>query len=158
MSASTAAMLSAPATFRRARPCLSVDGFLAGGTIGANYQWGQFVLGVEGDGDWTNLDGTTPHQLRVIAKSRAIGSPRRASASAMHSIGSWSTGRAAALSAMCKVAQSGDRSTPATQVGWTGGGGVEFAFTPNFTAKVEYLYVDLGNFTCTFYCAGGGYS
>src|SRR5208283_5385785 len=37
----------------------STNGFLAGGTIGANYQWGQFVLGIEGDGDWTNLNGTT---------------------------------------------------------------------------------------------------
>ena len=37
-----------------------------------------------------------------------------------------------------------------TQIGWTAGAGVEFAFTPNITANVEYLYVDLGNFTC--YC------
>ena len=35
-----------------------------------------------------------------------------------------------------------------TQVGWTAGGGVEYAFTPNLTAKVEYLYVDLGNQSC----------
>ncbi len=35
------------------------SGFLAGGTIGGNYQWGQFVLGVEGDWDWSNLNGTT---------------------------------------------------------------------------------------------------
>ena len=33
--------------------------FLIGGTVGANYPIGQFVLGVEGDGDWQNLDGTT---------------------------------------------------------------------------------------------------
>ena len=47
---------------------------------------------------------------------------------------------------MCKVAQSArDRSTAGTQIGWTAGGGVEFAFTPNLTAKVEYLYVDLGS-------------
>ena len=26
----------------------STNGFLAGGTLGANYQWGQFVLGIEG--------------------------------------------------------------------------------------------------------------
>ena len=32
--------------------------------------------------------------------------------------------------------------------GWTAGGGVEFAFTPNLTAKIEYLYVDLGNQSC----------
>ena len=35
-----------------------------------------------------------------------------------------------------------------TQIGWTAGGGVEFAFTPNLTAKVEYLYVDLGSQSC----------
>ena len=35
-----------------------------------------------------------------------------------------------------------------TQTGWTAGAGVEFAFTPNLTAKVEYLYVDLGNQSC----------
>ena len=32
-----------------------------------------------------------------------------------------------------------------TQTGWTAGAGVEWAFLPNWTAKVEYLYVDLGN-------------
>jgi len=26
--------------------------------------------------------------------------------------------------------------------GWTAGGGIEYAFTSNWTAKVEYLYVD----------------
>ena len=32
---------------------LQHHGFLAGGTIGANFQTGQFVLGVEGDIDWS---------------------------------------------------------------------------------------------------------
>ena len=35
-----------------------------------------------------------------------------------------------------------------TQVGWTAGAGVEYAFAPNWTAKVEYLFVDLGNASC----------
>ncbi len=34
------------------------SGFLAGGTIGGNYQWGQFVLGAEGDWDWADLTGS----------------------------------------------------------------------------------------------------
>jgi len=42
-----------------------------------------------------------------------------------------------------------------TQIGWTVGAGVEFAFTPNLTGKVEYLYVDLGNFSCNVNCAAG---
>ena len=32
-----------------------------------------------------------------------------------------------------------------TLVGWTGGLGMEVGFTPNWTAKVEYLYMDLGS-------------
>jgi outer membrane immunogenic protein len=31
-----------------------------------------------------------------------------------------------------------------TMVGWTGGGGAEWLFMPNWSAKVEYLYYDLG--------------
>jgi len=32
------------------------------------------------------------------------------------------------------------------QLGWTIGGGLEHAFMGNWTAKLEYLYVDLGSF------------
>jgi outer membrane immunogenic protein len=35
--------------------------------------------------------------------------------------------------------------TSHTQSGWTAGAGVEWAFADNWTAKVEYLYVNLGN-------------
>jgi len=36
------------------------------------------------------------------------------------------------------------------QVGWTAGAGLEWAFTGRWSAKLEYLYVDLGTFTNTF--------
>jgi outer membrane immunogenic protein len=32
------------------------------------------------------------------------------------------------------------------QLGWTIGGGLEYAFMGNWSAKLEYLYVDLGSF------------
>lgn len=35
-------------------------------------------------------------------------------------------------------------STTATLTGWTAGGGLEWAFAPNMSAKAEYLYYDLG--------------
>jgi outer membrane immunogenic protein len=35
--------------------------------------------------------------------------------------------------------------TTHTQAGWTGGAGTEWAFADNWTAKVEWLYVNLGN-------------
>jgi outer membrane immunogenic protein len=39
----------------------------------------------------------------------------------------------------------GSASYSNVQVGWTAGGGVEWMFMPNWSAKVEYLYYDLGN-------------
>ena len=39
----------------------------------------------------------------------------------------------------------GSQSYSNVQVGWTAGGGVEWMFMPNWSAKVEYLYYDLGN-------------
>ena len=36
-----------------------------------------------------------------------------------------------------------------TNAGWTLGGGVEVALPGNWSAKAEYLRVDLGSFNCT---------
>jgi outer membrane immunogenic protein len=37
-----------------------------------------------------------------------------------------------------------------TRSGWTIGGGVEYAFAGNWSAKVEYDYIDFGTKTVTF--------
>ncbi len=42
-----------------------------------------------------------------------------------------------------------------TNAGWTLGGGLEGAIAQNWTAKVEYLYVDLGKFNCGLNCGAG---
>ncbi len=39
-----------------------------------------------------------------------------------------------------------------TEVGWTAGAGIEGAIADNWTAKVEYLYADLGHGSCTTAC------
>jgi len=36
------------------------------------------------------------------------------------------------------------------QLGWTAGVGLEYAFLSNWSAKIEYLYVDLGKFDTGF--------
>ena len=36
-----------------------------------------------------------------------------------------------------------------TKVGWTAGAGIEYAFIGAWSAKIEYLYVDLGKVTCS---------
>ena len=44
-----------------------------------------------------------------------------------------------------------------TTAGWTAGVGVEFGFAPNWSAKVEYLYVDLSNQRFSITGANNGY-
>ena len=130
----------------------STDGFLIGGTIGGNYQWGQFVLGIEADGDWQNLNGSTGSvagSCNVFAcqtQSDWLATVRGRAGYAFDRILVYGTGGAAFGNVQ---ASSGNQPfSSSTQTGWTAGGGVEFAFTPNLTGKIEYLYVDLGNQSC----------
>jgi len=135
----------------------STDGFLIGGTVGGNYQWGQFVLGIEADGDWQNVNGTTYNtcgSYGCTTQSDWLATVRGRVGYAWDRILFYGTGGAAFGD--LQAAAGGAPFSSSTQTGWTAGAGVEFAFTPNWTAKVEYLYVDLGNFTCTNFCAGGG--
>jgi opacity protein-like surface antigen len=46
-----------------------------------------------------------------------------------------------------------DPVSSATEAGWTAGAGVEVAVAPHWSAKAEYLFVDLGNGSCTTDCA-----
>jgi outer membrane immunogenic protein len=47
------------------------------------------------------------------------------------------------------AAGEGGRFQRATKGGWTAGAGIEAAFTDNLTARIEYLYLKLGNSVCT---------
>jgi outer membrane immunogenic protein len=63
---------------------------------------------------------------------------------------------ASRLTAFCSTARQAVRSnTTSTQFGWTAGAGIEGALTDNLTARIEYLYVDLGNDTCSVACFPG---
>jgi outer membrane immunogenic protein len=41
-----------------------------------------------------------------------------------------------------------------TNAGWTVGGGLEVGLAKNWTAKAEYLYVNLGSMNCGTACTG----
>ena len=43
-----------------------------------------------------------------------------------------------------------------TNTGWTAGGGIEVLLKPNWSAKVEYLYIDLGDVTGVGFVPPGG--
>jgi len=128
----------------------NASGFLIGGTVGANYQIGQFVLGVEGDGDWTNLDGTTANGscggVGCETQSNWLATIRGRACYVSRCVLFYGTGGGAFANV-----QAGAGALPfssSTQAGWTAGVGVEYAFAPSWTAKVEYLFVDLANAPC----------
>ena len=129
---------------------VSPNGFLVGGTLGGNYQFGAFVIGLEGDGDWSDLDGKNTAcggAFGCETRSTWLATVRGRAGWAWDRILFYGTGGAAFGNV-----QAGGIGGPfdsATQTGWTAGAGVEWAFLPNWTAKVEYLYVDLGNLSCT---------
>ncbi len=132
----------------------STSGFLAGGTVGGNYQWGQFVLGVEGDFDWSNLKGSSgsgfciffPGAPSCQTASNWLGTARGRVGYAFDRILVFATGGGAFGNVQSGLSNLPLQST--TEYGWTAGAGVEAALTQNITVKIEYLYVSLMNGTC----------
>jgi len=128
----------------------NTSGFLIGGTLGANYQIGSFVIGLEGDGDWNDANGTTFNGSCAVVgcttRSDWLATVRGRAGFAWDRVLFYGTGGAA-----FGDVQGAAGALPfasGTQTGWTAGAGIEWAFAPNWTGKVEYLYVDLGNFSC----------
>lgn len=138
----------------------SRSGFIGGAQLGANYQIGQFVIGAETDlmglasskktnfqmasgtygtvKDTSSWLGTSRVRLGFTPVDRLLvyGTGGAAYGSVKHSAWTTAPGIAGAPS------WAGSKSD--TRFGWALGAGAEYAFTNNITAKVEYLYYDLG--------------
>jgi outer membrane immunogenic protein len=125
----------------------SGDGGLVGATLGYNFQTGPWVLGIEGDYDWTKISGSSACFAGSCSiDNHWIATVRGRLGYAMGPTGNWLpyiTGGAAFGDIENKVGGVGTVSD--TNAGWTLGGGVEAAISGPWTAKVEYLYVDLGD-------------
>jgi outer membrane immunogenic protein len=132
----------------------AVNGGIIGGTLGYNWQQGPWVFGVEGDYSWADISGSSnvcgassgiPHPCGT--KLESLGTLRGRIGYAMGATGNWlpyvtgglAVGELNAWDSL--LSQSGSD----FRAGWTVGGGVEVGITQNWTAKVEYLYVDLGS-------------
>jgi outer membrane immunogenic protein len=126
-------------------------GWLAGGTLGYNLQTGSWVWGVEGDFDISTVKGTNT----TICGGSGCEFSNSWLATARGRIGyaGWSnwlpyfTGGAAYGD--FKFTTPGGASETTSKLGWTLGAGVEYAFMGSWSVKAEYLYVDLGSFTCS---------
>jgi outer membrane immunogenic protein len=141
-----------------------VSGFIGGGTLGANWQFSNIVLGVEGDGSWTNADGSS-NLLPPFLTTTTLDVRERWIATARGRVGyafdrwlvyvtgggAWANVRYTATNA------AGFTDTSSKTVsGWTVGGGVEAKLVGNWSAKAEYLYVDFGDNNFFTPVAAGG--
>lgn len=129
-------------------------GMLAGLTLGYNWQMGSMVYGVEGDFNWSWMKGSTPCGLGgdCETKNNWFGTARGRIGYAFDRFLPYLTGGAAFGDIKATNTNIGFTGGSATKFGWTLGGGLEYAFLSNWTAKAEYLYVDLGSFDCGLSC------
>ncbi len=128
---------------------LNLSGGLVGGTAGYNWQIGNAVFGLEGDIDWSGLRGTatTPGCPNGCSTSDTwLSTVRGRAGYAFGRVMPYITGGLAIGD--IRAATPGFAGSSATNTGWTLGAGVEFALPGNWTAKAEYLRVDLGSFNC----------
>jgi outer membrane immunogenic protein len=136
----------------------NINGALVGGTIGINYQAGAFVVGFEADGDWAGFqesNSSDPYCAAFTAscetKAPWLGTVRGRIGFAIDRLLIFGTAGGAFGEIKAGLSPPGLFDVT-NGFGWTAGGGVEAGITENWTAKIEYLHVDLGNGSCNLSC------
>jgi opacity protein-like surface antigen len=133
------------------------SGFVFGGTLGANYQVGSLVFGVEADGDWADASGfgtftaTSLCAGGCLTNNTWLSTVRGRAGCAFDRYLVYATAGAAFGDVRANF--SNDPVSSASKAGWTVGAGVEVAFARNWSARAEYLFVNLGDGSCTTDCA-----
>jgi outer membrane immunogenic protein len=143
-----------------------MTGFVGGGEIGYNWRFGNMLSGLEADLSYSSLRASNSatgipfiggtFNTTIDAKLLWFGTVRgRLGFLATNDLLVYGTGGLAYgeaktmvtgtnLAVPCPFNNCFSGST-GTTTGWTAGGGVEYAFMPKWTAKIEYLYLDFGN-------------
>lgn len=137
----------------------NTDGGTIGGQIGYNWQIGRTVLGLESDINWARLSGSaspggvcaTNGGGECRTEQSWFGTTRGRVGYAFGNFLPYVTG-GLAYGDVKAVQPNGTQS--ATKAGWAAGGGLEVSLTKSWTAKAEYLHLDLG--TATFMGAASG--
>ncbi len=132
------------------------SGGMVGGTFGYNWQalGSPWVFGIEGDIDWSDMRGTFTNAACPAGcetRNNWLGTVRGRVGYAWDRVMPYITGGLAVGD--IEANQAGFAKQGDTNAGWTVGAGVEAAIVGNWTAKVEYLHVDLGSTDCTTACA-----
>jgi len=141
------------------RPEYKADGPIVGGQIGANWQFGNVVFGVELDGSWASMRSVTsninPSIPGIFGQGVEIHALATATGRIGYAMGPWlfyAKGGAAYayMEYTTSLTAQGPISTNQNRFGVTGGAGLEVAFLRNVSAKVEYNYLYFPEHPYTF--------
>jgi len=136
-----------------------VKGWLAGGTLGYNLQTGVWVFGIEGDLDYSNIKGSTSAGLCVgttcETRNTYLGTVRGRIGYSFDRFLPYITGGGAFGGVKMSVPAGSETDF---RFGYALGAGLEYAFMGSWSAKLEYLYADLGTANCSAAVCGGAAS
>ena len=147
------------------------NGVVGGGQIGYNWQFApNWVLGIEGDISGTGIHSTTFAPLvapgvGVVGTNSAerdfkwLATVRgrlgyAADRWLFYVTGGGAWGEADYTAGVSVPGLFTPTTFSHTSSGWVAGGGVEYGFTNNWSARLEYLYYDLGGVTATNVSSG----
>lgn len=132
---------------------VNTSGGMIGGTVGYNWQAGPTVFGLEGDIDWADVKGSsTCGGLSCETKNDWLGTVRGRVGYAFNRVMPYVTG---GLAVGNIKATTPFGSNDQTRAGYTLGGGIEANIIGPWSAKIEYLYADLGKTSCAACTVGG---
>lgn len=129
------------------------NGVIGGAHVGYNLQIAQWVVGLEGDVDGTSFSRTSGPDPFFGDTFFKISKDIEGSIRGRIGI-AWDRALLYATGGVAFAGIDTDYSSPfgadgfsRTRVGWTVGGGIEYAITSNWSARAEYRFSDFGNFT-----------
>jgi outer membrane immunogenic protein len=134
----------------------NVDGFIGGAQAGYNWQRGTWLFGLEGDIQYSNERGradiclvagcaigtgilTADYRLDWFGTARGRVGFLPTERVLLYATGGLAYGHLSATAPLVPL------SWGSTRAGWTVGAGAEAAIANNWSVKLEYLYMDLGN-------------
>jgi outer membrane immunogenic protein len=131
----------------------SLSGGMAGGHIGFNWQFGNFVAGIEGSGDWSGVKKSVASPFfadtdtwTTKVKWLATITPRIGVAASNWLFYAKGGVAFASISNRLEDSGLGFVEDTVTRTGWTAGGGIEVLLTPNWVLGLEGNYYDFGKF------------
>ena len=126
---------------------ISPRGMMYGGTLGYNWQAGSLVYGIEGDYSVSNVNGsaTCGVVLTCETENTWLATFRGRIGYAFDRFLPYVTAGGAYGNIRATLNPLGLTASE-SKFGYSFGAGLEYAFLSNWSAKIEYLYVNLGSF------------